>query len=104
MKISWTLLWNERQRCWENRRWCGRVFPRLSGIVWRKGSLCYKKAAGPITLFHHVLNENLRSMYFSQKRTWDFFKGNPLLVSSRDSLPVHSGNTIQFFTYKIGED
>jgi hypothetical protein len=66
--------------------------------------MCYKKAAGPITLFHHILNENLRMMYLSQKPLWDFYKDSPLSVSVRNSLPVHSGNTIQFFTYKLKED
>jgi len=73
--------------------------PRPTGMIWRGGCLWYRRPAGPITLFQHVLNENLKMMFLYQIRTLPKF---PLLVGIKTGVPAFSGGkTIQFFTYQL---
>ena len=90
--MTWTHCWREVRK-----------YPRRTGMIWRGGVLWYTRPAGPPTLFQHVLNENLKMMYFSQREIFEIFSKNPLLATRKSYLPVHTGNTIQFFTYGIKE-
>jgi hypothetical protein len=61
--------------------------------------LWYNKPIGPITQFNYILERNLLMDYYSRP----ILGKSPFLGGVKMCLPVHSGNTIQFFTYGLKE-
>src|ERR1700726_3967144 len=85
--ITWTYRWVDGK--WEPRRWLDRRYPPLSGMVTKRGKRLWKRPQGPITLLCHLMNESFRGLFLS---------------SILRPLPKFSGGeTIQFFTYQLGE-
>ena len=84
----WSYKWNDVRR-----------YIRPTGMIWKGGTLWYKHPPNPPTLFNHILCENLKMVYLSQRKVFDVFPKNPLLATRKSYMPMNSGKTIQFFTY-----
>jgi hypothetical protein len=97
--VTWSYRWDESKKGWTLHRRVDQKYLARTGFTWRGPSLWYNKPIGPITQFNHILRETLLTNYYSNS----FFSKSPFLGGMRMCLPVHSGKTIQFFTYGLKE-
>ena len=99
--VWWTHRWDTDR--WEHVRHVGYKSSKRTGVIWRGKSMWYARRTGPISLFNHILNQQLLMTYFSQPR---ILPKSPLLADIRMCQPLpafEGGNTIKFFTYRLKE-